>query len=164
MPGQATEAYFIVNSASFFVGWMWFVVASDLVTLVGLALRQGLAALASSATAHSNALVEHDDKTQLLAVALGCPAFTYGVVRLQMVLYARTEPPKNGPSARHAAQKREMIAERDRMRLELRARADWRRLWAVQQMTTTLRQTDSVRKGRWATSTFASRANQHEMQ
>ena len=36
---DAVERYFLVNSGAFFVGWMWFVVAQDVITVFGIFFR-----------------------------------------------------------------------------------------------------------------------------
>ena len=105
------EAFFIVNSMGFFVGWMWLVVARDLVTMVGFALRLVLSPFGVTSA--------QDQVTQLAAVLLACPFLTLAVGWLQVSLAALAG--ETGPTARAEKEKRDMAEERRQRHAEVAA-------------------------------------------
>lgn len=108
---DSVEAFFIVNSMAFFVGWMWLVVARDLVTMVGLVLRLLLTPFGVSTA--------QDHVTQLAAVLLSCPFLTLGVGWLSLVMGDLAGDV--GPTARAEQQKLEMAEERRQRHAEVAA-------------------------------------------
>lgn len=102
---DAVEAYFLVNSASFFVGWMWLVVMRDAVTMCGVVLQWLASPFRASAFG-----------TQLIAVLVAAPALSLGTWRLREKLFERALDGTRGPAARAAEEKEAMRAERDEMK------------------------------------------------
>ena len=98
---DAVERYFLVNSGAFFVGWMWFVVAQDVITVFGIFFRAACGPLGLSV-----------GLTQLIAMMIGAPAVTAGALWLQLALEQRTGAASGGPAARAAQEKAEMRAEK----------------------------------------------------
>ena len=101
---EDVEAFFLVNSAAFFVGWMWLVVARDLVTMVGLAFRWLLSPFGVTGA--------NDDAVQFVAVLIAAPACTAGAWWLQLTMQARLGSASRGPTAVAQREKEEMRHER----------------------------------------------------
>lgn len=84
------ERYFITSSSAFFVGWMWLVVARDVVTIVGemllaiLSVPLGEKALQQEAT---------QGFAQVLSVLIFCPGFSAAFVVWQVGTHSETPWP-----------------------------------------------------------------------
>jgi hypothetical protein len=99
---DSVEAFFLVNSLSFFVAWMWLVVARDLVTMTGRAFDVVASPFGIG-----------EGVTQLASVVVACPAFTVVAWWLQLRLQAYTgQDAAAGPSAHDAREREEMRGER----------------------------------------------------